>query len=132
MKIQLRLFFIFLFFWGFGSILSAQKKIRAYTDYIDHYTALAIKQMDKYKIPASITLAQGLLESGAGLSALTRNPIIISGLNAIRIGPASEFTGRTTVRTIVSGNIKKRKILLKIIRSFCSNIPAIPFCLLMI
>ena len=31
---------------------------------------MAVEQMRKYKIPASITLAQGLLESGAGQSTL--------------------------------------------------------------
>ena len=31
---------------------------------------MAIDQMLRYKIPASITLAQGLLESGAGTSTL--------------------------------------------------------------
>jgi LysM repeat protein len=40
--------------------------------YIDTYSDLAVRQMKKYKIPASITLAQGLLESGAGRSELTR------------------------------------------------------------
>ena len=38
--------------------------------YIDQYRDLAIEQMLKYKIPASITLAQGLFESGAGKSQL--------------------------------------------------------------
>lgn len=72
MTIRLRLFFILCFLGGFCLILPAQKKMRAYVDYIDQYSVLAIKQMAKYKIPASITLAQGLLESGAGLSELAR------------------------------------------------------------
>lgn len=38
--------------------------------YIKTYSDLAVSQMKKYKIPASITLAQGLLESGAGASTL--------------------------------------------------------------
>lgn len=38
--------------------------------YIDQYKDIAIEQMRKYHIPASITLAQGLLESGAGKSEL--------------------------------------------------------------
>ena len=32
----------------------------------DRYSDLAVEQMKLHKIPASITLAQGLLESGAG------------------------------------------------------------------
>lgn len=44
----------------------------AYRTYISRYKDLAIEQMIRYKIPASITLAQGLLESGAGRSKLTR------------------------------------------------------------
>lgn len=43
---------------------------RAYWSYIDQYKELALEQQQKYKIPASITLAQGLLESGAGRSRL--------------------------------------------------------------
>ena len=41
-----------------------------YQAYIDQYKDLAIAEMLKYDIPASITLAQGLLESGAGMSEL--------------------------------------------------------------
>ncbi len=46
---------------------------QAYQQYIDQYKDIAIEQMKRYHIPASITLAQGLLESGAGRSELTRN-----------------------------------------------------------
>ncbi len=41
-----------------------------YQSYIDKYKDLAIEEMLKYRIPASITLAQGLFESGAGRSQL--------------------------------------------------------------
>ena len=41
-------------------------------DYIETYKDIAIQEMREHKIPASITLAQGLLESGAGNSALAR------------------------------------------------------------
>lgn len=40
--------------------------------YINDYKDIAIKKMQEYKIPASITLAQGILESGNGRSELTR------------------------------------------------------------
>jgi len=41
-------------------------------DYIDRFKAIAIQEMNQYGIPASITLAQGLFESGAGNSDLAR------------------------------------------------------------
>ena len=41
-----------------------------YEDYIALYSPIAIEEMEEYGIPASITLAQGLLESGAGRSTL--------------------------------------------------------------
>lgn len=50
--------------------LSAQST--DYVAYIDRYKDIAIEQMQKYHIPASITLAQALLESGAGKSELAQ------------------------------------------------------------
>ena len=41
-----------------------------YQEYIYQYKDIAIEQMLRWKVPASITLAQGLLESGAGKSRL--------------------------------------------------------------
>jgi len=73
MKIRSHLFLFLCFLLGFSFNLSAQKKNQSYIDYVNKYSNLAIKQKDKYKIPASITLAQGLLESGAGLSELARS-----------------------------------------------------------
>jgi len=55
-------------------LLSVLPVLRAQTDpytaYIERYKTLAVQQMYKYGIPASITLSQGLLESGAGKSLL--------------------------------------------------------------
>lgn len=42
-------------------------------NYIKKYKAIAIKEMRDYKIPASITLAQGILESNSGRSELAVN-----------------------------------------------------------
>ena len=41
-------------------------------DYIERYKNTAMESMRRYKIPASITLAQGILESSSGKSELTR------------------------------------------------------------
>ena len=42
-------------------------------NYIAKYKNIAIKQENQYNIPASIIMAQGILESGAGKSILTKN-----------------------------------------------------------
>jgi hypothetical protein len=47
-------------------------KNSVYEAYIEKYKTLAVKQQKTHKIPASITLAQGLLESAAGSSRLAR------------------------------------------------------------
>lgn len=41
-------------------------------DYIEHFAPIAKEEMRLYKIPASITMAQAVLESGAGNGNLTR------------------------------------------------------------
>ena len=41
-------------------------------EYIQTYKVIAMREMRDHQIPASITLAQGILESGAGNSALAR------------------------------------------------------------
>ena len=47
-----------------------REKLNVCLDYVDRYSPVARKEMKKYGIPASITLAQGLLESNAGSSRL--------------------------------------------------------------
>ena len=54
-----------------GSVLVwAQPKNQNYISYIETYDDIAVSEMYRSGIPASITLAQGLLESGAGKSQL--------------------------------------------------------------
>lgn len=52
------------------SIYAQNKRSKLYNTYVDNYKSIAVRQMKKHRIPASITLAQGLLESGAGNSYL--------------------------------------------------------------
>ena len=60
-----------------------------YQQYIDQYKDIAIEQMQRWKIPASITLAQGIFESGAGQSELA-----VKGNNHFGI-KCHGWTGRT-------------------------------------
>lgn len=71
--------------------MQAQKRNKKYLDYIEKYKDEAIEQMQRYRIPASITLAQGLLESGAGTSTLTRK-----SHNHFGIKCGSDWRGRRT------------------------------------
>lgn len=59
------------FLLGFTLLLSGQNKIST-EDYIEQFKDVAIQKMKEYRIPASITLAQGILESGSGNSRLAR------------------------------------------------------------
>lgn len=54
----------------FVCVFTCAQQSRAYLDYIEKYSDWAVEQMQAYRIPASITLAQGLLESRAGQSRL--------------------------------------------------------------
>lgn len=62
---------------------------QTYQNYIDQYKDVAIDQMLHYNIPASITLAQGLLESGAG-----RSDLATKGNNHFGI-KCHDWTGKT-------------------------------------
>ena len=57
-------------FIAYSSINAQERTLNDSEKYLLKYSAIAIEQMEKYGIPASITLAQGLLESGAGKSKL--------------------------------------------------------------
>jgi len=61
MKAKFSIFFIFFVCFGFSQNIK---------DYIKKYNGLAISEMHLYGIPASITLAQGILESASGTSKL--------------------------------------------------------------
>ncbi len=58
--------------------------------YIDSFKNIAMREMIEYRIPACITLAQGLLESGSGNSRLAK-----TGNNHFGIKCKKEWTGCT-------------------------------------
>jgi hypothetical protein len=59
-----------LFFFAIATSTNAQNT--STDEYIKKYKYVAIKEMHLYQIPASITLAQGILESGSGNSMLAK------------------------------------------------------------
>ena len=65
----MKLFFVLLCLVFCLSSSSAQTKMTQ-EDYINKYFSLAVEEMNRYKIPASITLAQGLIETESGNSLL--------------------------------------------------------------
>lgn len=68
------IFNILIFLWiPFQMQAQAQYNTPLYTNYISQYKDIAIREMAMFHIPASICLAQGLLESGCGSSELAMN-----------------------------------------------------------
>ena len=64
-----------------------------YETYIERYSEIAVEHQEEYGIPASITLAQGLLESGAG-----RSTLATEGNNHFGIKCHKEWQGETMLR----------------------------------
>jgi len=85
-------FFFILLFHTFG--LSAQRKNADYQRYVEQYAELAVEQMKIHRIPASITLAQAILESGAGNGELARR-----SNNHFGIKRGSDWQGPVTKHT---------------------------------
>lgn len=85
MKKQLLFFFLFFSFHH----LSSQNKTE---NYITKFSQLAIDEMHRHNIPASITLAQGILESGNGESRLA-----VEGNNHFGIKCHSDWEGKRII-----------------------------------
>ena len=75
------------------SSLTAQSRNPKYEAYIEKYSEFAIQCQNEHHIPASITLAQGILESGAGESSLAKDCN-----NHFGIKCGSDWYGRSTRR----------------------------------
>lgn len=54
-------------------VLGNNEKQISKKEYVEQWRSTAVQQMVQYKIPASITLAQAILESGSGNSELAKN-----------------------------------------------------------
>ena len=73
MRIKLFTYFISMFaVFLWQDVAYSQSKSQDVLNYIEQYKDIAMREMQEYKIPASITLAQGLLESGNGKSELAK------------------------------------------------------------
>lgn len=70
--------------------VSAQNQNPAYLHYISKYRDIAIEQQRKHKVPAAITMAQGILESAAGQSELAKE-----ANNHFGIKCTSDWQGKT-------------------------------------
>lgn len=75
---------------SFSLLAQKGKKNKATLDYIEKYKDIAMYEMQKNKIPASITLAQGILESGNGNSRLAKE-----GNNHFGIKCHDDWKGKT-------------------------------------
>ena len=81
-------FFTFLiFFFPVFAVFGQQQRDKNWV-YVENYKDMAVDQMHRYHIPASITLAQGICESGAGQSRLARE-----GHNHFGIKVGTNWTG---------------------------------------
>ncbi|MCK5823117.1 MAG: glucosaminidase domain-containing protein [Bacteroidales bacterium] len=69
-----RLYILFVFVFVVNAFAFSQSKSHRFTikDYIKQYNKIAVKEMQRTGVPASITLAQGILESDNGNSTLAR------------------------------------------------------------
>ena len=71
-KMKRSLFFVALFLFFYCNLLAQSAKQYSREQYIQQYKDLAIRQMKNTGVPASIILAQGMLESDNGNSTLAR------------------------------------------------------------
>ncbi|MCQ2335877.1 MAG: glucosaminidase domain-containing protein [Paludibacteraceae bacterium] len=80
-----RLFTLIVSFLSFFAVMADE-----YDDYVSLYKDIAIREMMDYGIPASITLAQGILESGLG-----KSYVAVEGNNHFGIKCHNDWSGAT-------------------------------------
>lgn len=84
MKRKVSLLALFSFAFSFSQTWKTEEQ------YIQKFAQYAVEEMEKYNIPASITLAQGMLETGGGQSILAQQ-----GNNHFGIKCKEDWTGKT-------------------------------------
>lgn len=89
---------------AFGAIPAGAQKNATFVSYIETYHELAIDQMRRHQVPASITLAQGILESAAGQSYLAR---VANNHFGIKVG--NSWQGPWVLKDDETSNEKFRK-----------------------
>lgn len=88
----MRFLFLFILYFFSSPSAIAQKKMTP-EEYINTYYQLAVDEMNLYKVPASITLAQGLIETESGNSLLATK-----ANNHFGIKCKAEWTGPTFIK----------------------------------
>lgn len=83
-----RIKFFYIYSFLLLSYATASAQTITVAQYIDSFKNIAMREMIEFKIPASITLAQGLLESGSGNSRLAKQ-----GNNHFGIKCKKDWTG---------------------------------------
>ncbi len=106
MTITKNIICLLLFSWT--SLLAGDKNIEVY---IDQYQDIAISEMERTGVPASIKLAQGILESNAGRSTLARK-----ANNHFGIKCGSRWRGKKHYRK--DDDYKKGKLVKSCFRSY--------------
>lgn len=91
-------------FAALAAIPASAQKNAAFVAYIDSYKELAIDQMNRHHVPASITLAQAILESAAGQSYLA-----VAANNHFGIKVGSSWTGPYVTKDDERSNEKFRQ-----------------------
>ena len=107
-KMQIIRNIIYLLLFSGTSLLAGDKNIEAY---IDQYQDIAISEMERTGVPASIKLAQGILESNAGRSTLARK-----ANNHFGIKCGSRWKGKTHYRK--DDDYEKGKLVKSCFRSY--------------
>ena len=102
--INKRILLFCLIFTLFSAFLtSAQTKHQRYLDYIERYKTVALQHEKEYGVPASITLAQGILESSVGQSKMAQEANNHFGIKAYH------WNGEVYGRNDSSGTVGYRK-----------------------